>query len=38
VAIGAYTLKRETPPVVEFSNENADGTVVADAVLWVPER
>lgn len=38
VSIGAYTLKKGNTPVVEFSNKNADGTVVADAVLWVPER
>jgi hypothetical protein len=38
VSIGTYDLKKGTPAIVEFSNENADGTVVADAVLWVPER
>lgn len=38
VSIGTYTLKKGSTPVVEFSNKNADGTVVADAVLWVPER
>lgn len=38
VSIGTYTVNKELPPVVQFSNENADGTVVADAVLWVPER
>lgn len=38
VSIGSYSLKKGSTPVVEFSNKNADGTVVADAVLWVPER
>lgn len=38
VSIGTYDLKKGNPAIVEFSNENADGTVVADAVLWVPER
>ncbi|MRG43848.1 FAD-dependent oxidoreductase [Chitinophaga sp. SYP-B3965] len=38
VSIGSYTIKKGENPVVQFSNENINGTVVADAVLWVPER
>jgi hypothetical protein len=36
VALGTYDLKREGKPYVDISNKGADGTVVADAVLFVP--
>ena len=38
VNVGAYTLEAGTNPFVIVSTEGADGTVVADAVLWVPEK
>lgn len=38
VNVGAYTLEAGTNPFVTVSTEGADGTVVADAVLWVPEK
>lgn len=38
VSIGSYTLRKGDKPVVQFSNENINGAIVADAVLWVPER
>lgn len=38
VPIGSYSLEEGSQPYVMVSNEGADGTVVADAVLWVPQR
>jgi len=36
VHLGDFDFKPNTSPFVEVSNKNADGNVVADAVLWVP--
>jgi len=38
VSIGTYTLSPGTNSHVTVTNTDADGVVVADAVLWVPER
>lgn len=38
VHLGDFDFKPDTAPFVEVSNKNADGNVVADAVLWVPVR
>jgi hypothetical protein len=38
VSMGSYTIEASSQPYVLVSNEGADGTVVADAVLWVPQR
>lgn len=38
VNVGTHTLEVGTNPFVTVSTEGADGTVVADAVLWVPEK
>ncbi|WP_073095328.1 FAD-dependent oxidoreductase [Cyclobacterium lianum] len=38
VHLGDFDLKPDTSPFVEVSNKDADGAVVADAVLWVPVR
>lgn len=36
VALGTYQLPKEQKPFVEISNENANGAIAADAVLFVP--
>jgi hypothetical protein len=38
LSLGAYNLPQEKKPYVEISNKNADGVIVADAVLFVPVR
>jgi hypothetical protein len=38
LSLGAYNLSQEKKPYVEISNKNADGVIVADAVLFVPVR
>ena len=38
VHLGQFDLVEGTGAYVEISNQDADGVVVADAVLWVPER
>lgn len=38
IPVGEYTLPQGRNAYVEISNNNADGTVVADAVLFVPVR
>ncbi|MBC7826548.1 MAG: FAD-dependent oxidoreductase [Chitinophagaceae bacterium] len=38
VGLGVYPLKKEGKPFVEISNKNADGIIVADAVLFVPVK
>ncbi|NHE58213.1 FAD-dependent oxidoreductase [Cyclobacterium plantarum] len=38
VHLGDFDLEPNTSPFVEVSNKDADGAVVADAVLWVPVR
>ena len=38
VSMGSYTIEASSQPYVLVSNKGADGTVVADAVLWVPQR
>ena len=38
VHLGQFDLEEGTGAYVEISNQDADGIVVADAVLWVPER
>lgn len=37
IDLGAYYFKKDSKAFVEISNKNADGIVVADAVLLVPE-
>ena len=37
IDLGAYNFKKDRKSYVEISNKNADGVVVADAVLLVPE-
>ncbi len=36
VSLGTYALEKGTKSYVFVTNKNADGTVVADAVLFVP--
>jgi hypothetical protein len=36
VPLGTYTLPQGTKSFVQISNKDADGTVIADAVIWVP--
>ncbi len=38
IDIGSYNFKQKAKAFVEISNKEADGVVVADAVLLVPER
>lgn len=38
VGLGSYSLKKDGKPFIEISNKGADGVVVADAVLFVPEK
>jgi hypothetical protein len=38
VDLGLFPLKKDAKPFVEISNKNADGIIVADAVLFVPEK
>ena len=38
VHLGQFDLEEGTGAYVKISNQDADGVVVADAVLWVPER
>ena len=38
LSLGQYNLSKEKKPYVEISNKNADGTTVADAVLFVPVK
>ncbi|MBX2922047.1 MAG: FAD-dependent oxidoreductase [Chitinophagaceae bacterium] len=38
VDIGVYTLSRKKPPYVEVSGANANGSIVADAVLFIKEK
>lgn len=38
VALGTYTLPAGKSAYVEISNKTADGVVVADAVLFIPEQ
>lgn len=38
VALGSYVLPAGKKSYVEISNKNADGEVVADAVLFIPDR
>ena len=38
VPLGTYNLPKGQKAFVEISNKNADGIVVADAVLFVPEK
>ena len=38
VDLGIYSLKKEGKPFVEINNKNADGIIVADAVLFVPAK
>lgn len=38
VSLGLYSLSHEKKAYVEISNKNADGVIVADAVLFVPVR
>jgi hypothetical protein len=36
VSLGSYTLSPEQRPTVTVSTKNADGKVIADAVIWTP--
>jgi len=36
--LGLYNFSEEKKAYVEISNKNADGVIVADAVLFVPVR
>lgn len=38
VDLGLYPLKKDSKAFIEISNKNADGIVVADAVLFVPSK
>ncbi|MDO6439297.1 FAD-dependent oxidoreductase [Cyclobacterium sp. 1_MG-2023] len=38
VKVGSYSIEVGTNPFVTVSTEGSDGTVVADAVLWVPAK
>jgi hypothetical protein len=38
VAVGSYPFKQNAKPWVAISNKGADGTVAADAVLFVPAK
>ncbi|MEO8415554.1 MAG: xanthan lyase, partial [Ginsengibacter sp.] len=38
VSLGKYTLSKGKKAYVEISNKNADGAIVADAILFVPEK
>jgi hypothetical protein len=38
LSLGLYNLSQEKKAYVEISNKNADGVIVADAVLFVPVR
>ncbi|MEX6686538.1 FAD-dependent oxidoreductase [Danxiaibacter flavus] len=37
IDLGAYSFKKEGKAYVEINNEKADGVVVADAILFIPE-
>ena len=36
VSLGTFTLGKEGKPYITVTSKNADGTIVADAVLFVP--
>lgn len=38
VALGTYSLPSGKKSFVEITNKHADGVVVADAILFVPEN
>jgi hypothetical protein len=38
VDIGIYSLRKDLKPYIAITNKNADGIVVADAVLFVPTK
>lgn len=38
VSLGAYTLSANETATVEVSTKNADGKVVADAIIWTPVK
>ena len=38
VSLGAYTLSANETATVEVSTRNADGKVMADAIIWTPVK
>jgi hypothetical protein len=38
ISLGSYNLSRGKKAYVQVSNKNADGAVIADAVLFVPVK
>ena len=38
VSLGAYTLSANETTTVEVSTKNADGKVMADAIIWTPVK
>ncbi|HLT06960.1 MAG TPA: FAD-dependent oxidoreductase [Cyclobacteriaceae bacterium] len=38
VHLGRYRLEEGTKAYVEITNQSADGSIVADAVVWVPQK
>ena len=36
--VGAYDFKKGNTSFISITNKNADGSIIADAVLLVPER
>lgn len=38
ISLGKFQLKQGEKAYVEISNKNADGIVVADAILFVPDK